>query len=291
MKATKKIIPALVMLLVSAVLLSTASYAWFSMNTTVTATGMSVTATVSSNLLIAGDELDSTTIKAESAFITTYNGSSITGILEPVSTVNGKDYFYTTNAKADGDAIADAYVAYDVEAFNTAYGTTNAVGYIDYVFQLKATNTDTTTAKDIKLTQLDLTYEGATDGNKAYRVAVFAEDLGTTPTAPAGGVGTLVGIYSPSGAANQTPGEAVTSTTTTAAVVYNDATKVVTVAANSTNYYKVVVRLWLEGEDTTCTNATFLELTKSWTLDIALELGTGTVVNAITLKTTTPVEP
>lgn len=53
MKATKKIIPALVMLLVSAVLLSTASYAWFSMNTTVTATGMSVTAKAPTSLLIS----------------------------------------------------------------------------------------------------------------------------------------------------------------------------------------------------------------------------------------------
>ena len=289
MKATKKIIPALVMLLVSAVLLSTASYAWFSMNTTVTATGMSVTATVSSNLLIAGDELNSTTIKAESDFITKYDGTSITGILEPVSTVNGTAFFYTTNAKADGDAIADEYVAYEVGPFNAAYGTTNAVGYIDYVFQLKATNTDTTNAKDIKLTQLDLTYEGATDGNKAYRVAVFAENLGTTPTAPAGGVGDLIGIYSPSGAVNQTDGKAVNSETGTDTVLYNGATKVVTVAANSTNYYKVVVRLWLEGEDTTCTNATFLELTNSG-LDIALELGTGTAVEAINVKTTS-VEP
>ncbi|MGI6716577.1 MAG: hypothetical protein ACOX3X_05195 [Eubacteriales bacterium] len=53
MKATKKIIPALVMLLVSAVLLSTASYAWFSMNTQVTATGMSVTAKAPTSLLIS----------------------------------------------------------------------------------------------------------------------------------------------------------------------------------------------------------------------------------------------
>lgn len=53
MKATKKIIPALVMLLVSAVLLSTASYAWFSMNTTVTATGMQVTAKVPDSLQIS----------------------------------------------------------------------------------------------------------------------------------------------------------------------------------------------------------------------------------------------
>ena len=53
MKATKKIIPALVMLLVSAVLLSTASYAWFSMNAQVTATGMQVTAQAPASLLIS----------------------------------------------------------------------------------------------------------------------------------------------------------------------------------------------------------------------------------------------
>ena len=40
MKNTRKLIPAVVMLLVSAVLMSTASFAWFSMNKQVTATGM-----------------------------------------------------------------------------------------------------------------------------------------------------------------------------------------------------------------------------------------------------------
>ena len=44
MKLTKRLIPAFAMLLVSAVLMSTASFAWFSMNTTVTAKGMQVTA-------------------------------------------------------------------------------------------------------------------------------------------------------------------------------------------------------------------------------------------------------
>ena len=44
MKMTRKLIPALVMLLVSAIMLSTASFAWFASNEKVTATGMSVTA-------------------------------------------------------------------------------------------------------------------------------------------------------------------------------------------------------------------------------------------------------
>ena len=42
MKTTRKILPALVMLLVSAIMLSTASYAWFASNSTVAATGMQV---------------------------------------------------------------------------------------------------------------------------------------------------------------------------------------------------------------------------------------------------------
>ena len=44
MKMTRKLIPALVMLLVSAIMLSTASFAWFASNDVVTATDMSVTA-------------------------------------------------------------------------------------------------------------------------------------------------------------------------------------------------------------------------------------------------------
>lgn len=44
MKKFKKLIPAFCLLLVSAVLMGTSTFAWFSMNKTVTATGMSVTA-------------------------------------------------------------------------------------------------------------------------------------------------------------------------------------------------------------------------------------------------------
>lgn len=44
MKLTKKLIPAIGMLVLSAVMLATSSFAWFSMNSQVTASGMSVTA-------------------------------------------------------------------------------------------------------------------------------------------------------------------------------------------------------------------------------------------------------
>ncbi len=55
MKAMKKLIPAICLLLISAVLLGTSTYAWFSMNKTVTATGMQVKATSASSLVITND--------------------------------------------------------------------------------------------------------------------------------------------------------------------------------------------------------------------------------------------
>ncbi len=50
----RKLIPAFALLLVSAVVMSTASFAWFSMNTKVTVSSMTVKATASKNLLISG---------------------------------------------------------------------------------------------------------------------------------------------------------------------------------------------------------------------------------------------
>ena len=53
MKKMRKLLPAFAMLLVSAIMMSTASFAWFTMNETVTATGMTVTAKSSGGLVIA----------------------------------------------------------------------------------------------------------------------------------------------------------------------------------------------------------------------------------------------
>lgn len=63
MKMTRKLIPALVMLLVSAIMLSTASFAWFASNDKVTATNMSVTANSAQQFLqisADGDDYDIT---------------------------------------------------------------------------------------------------------------------------------------------------------------------------------------------------------------------------------------
>lgn len=314
----KKLIPAIVLLLISAIVMSTASYAWFSMNTKVTVTGMQVKAVVNDNLLIAGDTLDSTEKKADNLFSNSLT-QTVKGILEPVSTINGKDFYYTatSNVYANGDAIAETYLPYATtglgassdattytNAFSQNYGVSKntantripgedkAVGYVDYVFQLKATNTQSSAAS-IKLTKLDFTYTqtgSEVENTKAYRVAFFVEDIteGTATAAP----GTINAIYTVSGADNFTSGKAVKDATTVDNLSTAYATAAVDLAsvpATTTKYYKVVVRLWLEGEDNTCNNETFMLLTGQWALDLEMELGnTATGVANINKITATP---
>ena len=280
-KSLRKIIPAIAMLVISATLVGTSTFAWFSMNNKVTISGMSVTTQVSSNLFVAAGT-EGNTSEGESAFHASVS-QSVSGLIEPVSTVNGADFFYTTDAKGDGDAEADDYAEYDpsdTTDFNAAYTTSGAVGYVDYVIELKAINTSTSASKYIALTKLDLVYTGtATDNSKAHRVAMFVQD-GTY-----NGSGALTGyeaidsaadcILEVSGATNHTDNYAVSATDAAPTAISIMATQALTsieVAQNSTKYFKVTLRLYLEGEDTTCTNATFLTLTDAWRLESQFEL-------------------
>jgi hypothetical protein len=303
--AARKLIPAIGMLTVSAMMLSSSTYAWFTMNKTVTVTGMTMKTKVSENLLIADDTIDSTAVKADNLF----NNSLVQlvdGLIEPVSTVNGKNFFYTagTNVQGNGAVLNKTWAQYDpsdTSDFASAYAlsggdATAAKGYVDYVYQLKAINGST--ASEIRLTGLNLTYGGTGDnGQKATRIAVFAENLGyKTGAAPSANLiaskGTvddaavvLKAIYTPSSAANfsfaegtlttvstddatgVTGYDAVSATNARADVVYN-APFVLPVGDSQTQYYKIVVRVWLEGEDTTCNNTTFMDLRDKWSVDM-----------------------
>ena len=79
--AVKKLIPAAGMLALSASMLATSTYAWFTMNKSVTVTGMELKTTVSSNLQIAATN-------SESAFDNSLT-QSVKALLEPVSTIDG----------------------------------------------------------------------------------------------------------------------------------------------------------------------------------------------------------
>jgi hypothetical protein len=331
--AVKKLIPAAGMLALSASMLATSTYAWFTMNKDVTVTGMMLKTKVGSNLLVTGDNVE--------ANYTAALVQSRAALLEPVSTVSGTDgsFFYTVDAKANGDAASDAYIKYNENAaltastakdlvnssdwtassvgagktnydtqFNNKYTITsasanpdaaykNAYGYVDYVFYLKATSDADN--QQIRMTECNLIRNNAaitdptvpaddiTDDDLAWRVAIFAENI-TSAHPGDGDVSTNVTdntdspkvILTRSGAANQTANYAVSGENTAPTAMslsYNtwaDSKAYIDqiTTAGSTSYYKIVARVWLEGEDKSCKSSTYALLTGDYEFGMQFEL-------------------
>ncbi len=338
MKKTKIIIPALAVLLLSTAASVSGTVAWFSMNNQVTVTGMTVQTKVSSNLLIAAVNRE----ENYSDSIEQARG----GILEPASTVDGQAFFYTTNAKGDGDAKTDNYTRYSEAAvsnadnpatpevennysnalgaidgegaanasdatktgksnydinFDKAYGfvgydaTANSgkgngdvcFAYMDYSFYIKATSASDDQV--LYMSKCNLTYSNAEgtaynavqENDYAWRVALLSKTAAINTDAD----DTELSVKSILGLANSknqnqkadasVAPQAVASTSTLGAVSNPGAAAQARTDLDKgqTYYTKIIVRLWLEGEDLTCTSTTYANLTKNWKLTLEFKLG------------------
>lgn len=322
----RRIVPAAGMLIVSAAMLASSTYAWFTMNKEVSVTGMMMRTQVGSNLLISETNEDAASYKNNL-------NQARACTLEPSSTIDGINYFWTSTSNVDaaGNAIAEVYTAYDEDTalahdaagkskyddgFNTNYAFTDptatytgvAYGYVDYTFYLKAVNTEQT-PQNLNLTKLNLLYNGAapTSGSgdyavvdKAWRTALIVQDITTnfdygdtfTNAIAAPAAANTVSIFTIDGAGNHTTtdyavgkvGEANPAVMDLSygdsKTAYNQAGTLDNIAAGAEKHYKVTVRLWLEGEDTTCTNQTYATLKNNYTLDLKFEYG-GTAVSNI----------
>ena len=334
----RKLIPAAGMLAVSASMLATSTYAWFTMNKEVQVTGMQLKTKVGSNVLISSNNA-----KGSYSPDTLIAGRKV--LLEPVSSVTGQtgSFYYTLDALDSGKkahtasegsyefaqysettAKANALAGKNKHdaVFTSAYGNTVpetlsaegfdvAYGYADYVFYLKATaDAD---YNELRMTKCDLNYDyngdeegaGTNTADKAWRVAVFAKELtsGQSQTGNTGDVGqidpateTAKTILRLNDAANWSEAEeeepsvkAVSGEYALSNVTYGSDAKLATGMSAGDHYYKVIVRIWLEGEDQSCNSTTYAALTNAWGLDLdfqltsAAENGTGkTAVTAIT---------
>lgn len=295
----RKFVPVFCILLLFVVLLTTASFAWLSMNDHTRATGMQINTLVSTSILVS--EINEDPL---------YNPGLTqdrTAVLQPVSSIDGSAFFYTVNAVATGAKNTGNYVGYTETAglnndgagktkydaaFNTAYKvqtpvTTGTVvyGYVEYVFYLKATNA-TDVAAALNMTKCNLLYNGqpiAVDNGAeglAVRVAVFSQPA--EQNTEKAGDGNLVTILKLQDAGNFTSNRAVKNESSLDTVTNANANAVIDseIAAGATEYHKVVVRLWVEGEDASCNNETYVQLTNAWSLDLKFELG-GSVVNKL----------
>lgn len=248
---------------------------------------MTIRTEVNDSLLIAASTAGVDGV-ADSNFVKGIN-QVVEGVLQPVSTISAADnaFYYTYDAKADGSknnsTDTDPYVL--VQDNKITVNTTDYKAYVDYVFEIKAINA-AAAAKDLNLTKLNLLYDGAQVTEHTYRVAIFTQDEATSGNDKYETRPDAENIFAYTGFA-YFDNTAVKNTTTKDSVspVVNNAGWTRSVAKQSTKYYKLTVRLWLEGEDTDCFTSKFLNLTENWTLDLAFELvdanGTPAAVSAI----------
>lgn len=133
--ALKKLIPAVAMLATSAVMLSTATYAWFTMNKEVKMTGLNMTATVGEGIEIALAEVadsgntldfkngaapdDARSLSWKSAVVVGNYYTSF-GKIKPSSSVNGTTFFDATNA-SDGGKVASTFKTVDAATSDSGF--------------------------------------------------------------------------------------------------------------------------------------------------------------------------
>lgn len=248
----KKLIPAAMMLAVSASMLGTSTYAWFSMNKTVTATGISMTATVPNQLLIKGSA-ENAAYKAailfnDSVDSAVSNESTLTG-LEPVayktrtatsSNPNNTFKKLTTAGKAKVDEAGRVSGA-DVN-LSSATDVENAVANQDYFY-------DTFTLK----------YAGELDANYAQPyLTITMTDADTADTeSPLHDAIHIVLVDD-----KQTPNvyEYDMTAATGASSVYTLANQQVTAFTVDNEAIEYKVYVFYDGEDADCKNANALNI-------------------------------
>ena len=121
MKKFKKLIPALCMLLISAVMLGSSTYAWFAMNNQVTATGMEVKAASNTQyLVISSSTTLGTELTLDQANMTKKGGTA------DANTANSVFPCAKAKKALTGVAIGEWYTANSTDFDNEAAETTNS---------------------------------------------------------------------------------------------------------------------------------------------------------------------
>ena len=199
--AKKKLIPAVAMLTTSAVMLSTATYAWFTLSKTAEVTGLNLAATAGGSLEISLGQVDNGVLSSSDLTPTADNISWVStvdigqcyekvGKLKPASTVDGNSLFYAEDSGiyAGGRAVMadtkvkaatdEATLTARTTTANTALATDEASGadgyYVDVPMWIRSTKQ---TKQDVQcrvtIKNKDSENNTENDLQKAVRVAVL----------------------------------------------------------------------------------------------------------------------
>ena len=282
----KRLIPALAMLLVSAILLGTSTFAWFSMNTQVTATGMQVKAVAEDGLLIK-NELDTDAVTNWKVSTTASYGTLVD--LAPTSTTDVTAWYH---AKSDNqnDAKANQDAAnYETLSANANWKREEGTGKSGAYFIDSATNVGTKDASEkayVLLNKFYIKSSGnaiALGGTNTYQdLYINKVNVGATSTSAALDaslrvaikVGSTLTIYAPVSGATTSYKVAgatdVTATTVPSGGLVNTATSTASIPAVTATegWVEADVYIYFEGEDANLKSANLTESLDTLTVEV-----------------------
>lgn len=288
MKKFKKLIPAVCMLLLATMLMGTTTYAWFSMNRVVTATGMEVKATTSSDLYIYNGTVDSSGSNptwATAPDVDTIASAAQSNIdnlavyantpatLTPASTSDFATFFYLANASeipAGGGIYSTGPASGKISSVTLSHSNLDAAkDYVQvsrcYIAAKEAaakvyTSLDctvtiaATTANDDMINTIRVAVI-ITGTNGSFATKVWSAD-GNDATVPLASATTLAGAA-----------QTCEASGAEATVITNP---------RSNEVYTVTTLVWVEGQDTECLNNNALN-SDNYAVTLRFELkGTGT---------------
>lgn len=270
--ATKKLLPAVGMLAISASMLATSTYAWFTMNKEVTVTGMSLKAHSEEGLLInevktaTSNTWDDAAQAAETPTVFELRPTSTSDLatwwhanskksadeagvdaLADTVKVNGTDYYTNLSSATDeaiiaagtGNTQAETHVFYTDASYGTAGSYQNGEGYyVRYTYYLKSSGQENFTVTDLqaKVKATKKNSNGATDSTKldpALRVGIAIPATNESNAAIAGRA-----IFSPiPGTGDTAPDATNTSYGVTNDVTGSSNTTVTPTVASATGQY------------------------------------------------------
>ena len=282
MKGMKKLIPALCLLLVSAILMGTSTYAWFSMNTQVTATGMQVKAVAEGGIVISNSTKTGWTSEA-TAQITTANLFPTSNAKTPGTLTS---WYHNKSDDADDAKAGQSASTYETLSIALSDSTNGeGVGYVNtdgnagYTvgsdaayflmdkFYIKSSG-DALTSTTLYINKVEVTSSASLLAiDNALRVCVIVNGTAYLYAPVSVGAGPTL-TYKVKGSA--------TDTVALAGTTKNTATGVSTIANTDADAVPVEIYAYYEGEDASCKSTNISGITVD-NITISVQFGTTTI--------------
>lgn len=248
--AVKKLIPAAGMLALSASMLATSTYAWFTMNTTVEVRGMAVNAQADNSLVVKG-----LTNSSDTDYTSVGTNVVTEATLKPCTSKDGVNFGRLgANVKVESAAASPAtwsgsdgaFGENDLVSINLAAQDTGLTSGTKFVATSQYSVKSIQANQTVYVKDVDVSVASGGDGNamlNSARVAVARSGQTTLVFNPNGGTlnGGKVGAYASSAWSLDDP--SYTTENTLAATLGS-------FTANTAD--TITVYIWFEGQDTTC---------------------------------------